>query len=791
MLYPQNIEQKIGFDKIRTLIKHHCMSELGKEQIDAMEFVSDFDRIILYLTQQEECVALLQDTEEGMPIGSVVDLRPMMERTTAEGTFVDQSDLVDIRLNVSTLHSIVNYIRRQDEEKYPSLINIVADAQMFPQVENAINSIIDKYGNVKDNASPTLNEIRRSMHTLQSSISKTLHSIMRQAQTDGLVEKDAAPTLREGRLVIPVAAMNKRRIAGIVHDESATGKTAFVEPTAVVELNNRLRELQSEERREIVRILVEFTTYIRPFYPQLLDSLFVLAILDALKAKSRFAMKISSIKPYMSSKCEVDWKEARHPLLELSLKAQGKKIEPLNISLNGKQKILIISGPNAGGKSVCLKTVVLLQYMLQCGLLIPVHERSRAGMFSSLFIDIGDEQSIENDLSTYSSHLLNMKNFVRHADNKSLVLIDEFGTGTEPQIGGAIAEAVLDKLRMKGVMGVITTHYTNLKHYAARNEGVVNAAMLYDRNKLQPLFALSIGSAGSSFAIEIARKIGLPEDVIAVASEMVGNEQVDFDKHLQDVARDKRYWENKRKQVKDKEKRLNALVEKYEAEMSEIRRKEKQIIKDAKQTAVDIISKSNAEVERTIKNIKETNAEKQATKEVRDNLSKMKGVLERQLEHTDKKKKVNLVVGDWVSIEGQMMAGQVVELKGKYAIVLFGQLKSNVALSKLVKATKHQMTNVSNHSKSNVVDEVRTRQLNFKQDLDVRGMRVDEAVQAVIYFIDDAAVLGISTVRILHGTGTGALRQAIRDYLNVANVVDLYRDEHVQFGGAGITVVEM
>ncbi len=792
MLYPDNIEQKIGFDKVRELIKTKCASEVGRERVDAIQFTDDFDDIILQLTQQCECVALLQDTEDGMPIGSVVDLRAMMERTRVDGTYIDQTDLVNLRLNVSTLHALVAYLRRQDEERFSSLIKIVEGTEMFPQVEQRINMIIDRYGNVKDTASAELKDIRKAMQSLQSGISKTLHSIMKQAQADGVVEKDASPSLRDGRLVIPIAAGNKRRIAGIVHDESATGKTAYVEPTAVVELNNRLRELQGDERREIIRILVEFTNYVRPFYPAFLDSFHILALLDALKAKALFAIDMRCVKPYVVSDGEFDWWEARHPILERSLTAQEKKIEPLNIRLGGKSRILIISGPNAGGKSVCLKTVALLQYMLQCGLLIPVAERSRAGLFSKMFIDIGDEQSIENDLSTYSSHLMNMKHFMRYASNKALVLIDEFGTGTEPMIGGAIAESVLDKLREKGVMGVITTHYSNLKHYGANHEGVVNGAMLYDRNKMQPLFALSVGTAGSSFGIEIARKIGLPGDVIQKAADMVGSEHVDFDKHLQDVARDKRYWETKRKQVKDKEKRLQTLVDKYEQQMEVIRRKEKEIIKDAKQQAVDIIQKSNAEIERTIKHIKESGAEKEVTKQVRASLDGMKQDMKQQLVKTEKRKKTEVFkVGDMVCIAGQQIAGKVMEVQGKVAIVAFGQLKSNVAMSKLERASQNQMKNMAAQKNTNIVDGVRERQLNFKQDIDVRGMRVDEAVQAVLYFVDDASVLGISQVRILHGTGTGALRQAVRDYLHVSTAVESYKDEHVQFGGAGITVVTM
>ncbi len=796
MLYPKNFENKISFDQIRGLIKERCVSQQGAELIDAMAFSSDFDVIVLSLTQIEEMMILLTETGEGLPLGSLADLRPAFARTQADGTFLDVKDVVDLRLNVSTLRAVTSYLRARDEERFPALIKMTESVELFPDIEREIDRIINKYGEVKDTASPQLAEIRRSILSAQSSISKTLNAILRQAQASGIVDKEAAPTIREGRLVIPVAAMNKRKIQGIIHDESATGKTAFVEPAAVVEVNNRLRELENEERREIIRILVEFTNLVRPYYEAIAQSVYFLAEVDALRAKAQFSISIRAIKPYLVSDCEVDWHEARHPLLEMSLVRQGRKIEPLNIKLTRKQRILLISGPNAGGKSVCLKTVGLLQYMLQCGLPIPLHERSRAGLFKSIFIDIGDEQSIENDLSTYSSHLLNMKNCIKFSNGKSLLLIDEFGTGTEPQLGGAIAEAVLDRFNKNKVFGVITTHYTNLKHFAAQTEGIVNGAMLYDRNQMRPLFMLSIGTAGSSFAIEIARKIGLPEDVIAAASEMVGSEQVDFDKHLQDVARDKRYWENKRQQVKDKEKRLQQLTERYEQLIEDMRVKEKETLRQAKQEAAEILSQANKEIEKTIRIIKETQADKEATRKSREEVGKLREKMERGAQQAaPKKQQKPLEVGEHVQIVGQNVIGKLLEIQGKAAIVAFGQIKSTVALNRLERVSagqaKQAEQRMAAQRSSNATEDIRNRQLTFKQDIDVRGMRVDEALQAVVYFIDDAAMVSATQVRILHGTGTGALRQAIRDYLHQASMVKSYRDEHVQFGGAGITVVEM
>ena len=796
MLYPVNFEHKIGFDSVRSLIDEKCAGSWGVEEAEKISFSNDFDTIVASLTLINEMMSLITDSN-ALPVPVVIDLRQQFADTKAEGTFLETKDLIALKKNISTLRELVKFISDADPNRFPSLINFVKDTFTFANIENRIDSIINRFGDVKDNASPNLAQIRRDIIISQNSVSKIMRSVLNKAAEDGLIDKDVTPSLREGRLVIPVSSMNKRRIPGIVHDESATGKTVFIEPTAVVEVNNRIRELENEERREIIRILTEFTNFVRPFYDDILNSCLLVAKIDAIRAKALFSIDIKAIKPYLYSDCRIDWYEARHPLLEKSLTRQGKKIQPLNIRLNKKQRILLISGPNAGGKSVCLKTAGLLQYMLQCGLPIPIHERSNAGIFQSIFIDIGDEQSIENDLSTYSSHLINMKNCIKYSNGKSLLLIDEFGTGTEPQLGGAIAEAVLNRLNTNHVYGIITTHYTNLKHYAAQTEGIVNAAMLYDRNKMQPLFMLSIGTAGSSFAIEIARKIGLPDDVINAASKIVGEEQIDFDKHLQDVARDKRYWEQKRAKIKEEEKKLQSLTEHYDALVQDIKKKEKEIIRNAKEEASEIIKNSNAKIENTIRAIKESAADKNITQSERRELENFKKSLDKQLEKQPSvKQQQDFHKGERVRIKGQNIAGTIDAVNGKTAIVFFGQIKSTVDVSKLEHLTASQLKEVEKYSANAVAAskkgfDMRERQLNFSQDIDVRGMRVDEALQAVIYFLDDAQMFNVSRVRILHGTGTGALKSAIRDYLYQSSIVKSFKDEHVQFGGAGITVVDL
>lgn len=821
MLYPDHFEQKIAFATIRQLLKDKCVSTLGAEKVDEILFTSDYAEVMRLLSQTDEMLRVLTTESDELPVGDFYDVRPALSRVRIEGLFLDELEVFDLRRALEAVRLLVAFLTRSEADVYPHLHELVLGVETFPLIINRIDGILNKFGKIKDNASPELGRIRKDIFQVQGSISRTLNSILRQAQADGYVEKDVAPTMREGRLVIPVSPAFKRKVNGIVHDESATGKTVFIEPTQVVDANNRLRELEGEERREIIRILVEFTNFVRPHSEEIFASQYFLGWIDFLRAKALFAIEIKAIKPRVDDCCQLEWAKAVHPLLFLSLKKQGKEIVPLDITLNEKQRILLISGPNAGGKSVCLKTVVLLQYMMQCGLLVPLHDSSRAGIFDRLFIDIGDEQSIENDLSTYSSHLLNMKFFIRNSNAKTLLLIDEFGTGTEPMIGGAIAEATLERFNRNVAFGVITTHYTNLKHYAEDAPGIVNGAMLYDRQHLQPLFQLSIGNPGSSFAIEIARKIGLPEDLIAEAADKVGAEHLDYDKHLQDIVRDKRYWENKRQQIRQKEKKLEETLEKYEAELSSIDRQRKEITAKAKDEARNLLSDANAKIENTIRQIKEADAEKVRTQAVRKELDDFKAKISKEetpkspkgdLRNANPKLQLNrktdtkkaervtsnvehetLKIGSNVRMKGQTATGVILEMQDKQAVVAFGNLKSTVKLARLEAISNNQLKKEArkyDSIMSTSTDEVRQRKLTFSSEMDVRGMRGDEALQAVMYFIDDAIMVGVSGVRILHGTGTGALRQMIRQYLATIHAVKTFRDEHIQFGGAGITIVE-
>ena len=839
MIYPQNFEQKIGFDSIRHLLKGKCLSTLGEERVDEMAFSEKYEEINELLEQVIEFIRIIQEEEE-FPDQYFFDVRPSLKRIRVEGMYLDEQELFDLRRSLETIRDIVRFLTRtlEDEEveegtsPYPALRRLAGDIIVFPQLITRINNILDKFGKIKDNASNELLRIRRELASTTGSISRSLNAILRNAQSEGYVDKDVTPTMRDGRLVIPVAPGLKRKIKGIVHDESSTGKTVFIEPAEVVEANNRIRELEGEERREIIRILTDFSITVRPQVPAILQSYEFLAEIDFIRAKAQFAIQTNAIKPSLENKQVLDWRTAIHPLLQLSLAKHNKKVVPLDIELNHEQRILIISGPNAGGKSVCLKTVGLLQYMVQCGMPVPMHERSHIGIFSNIFIDIGDEQSIEDDLSTYSSHLTNMKIMMKSCNERSLILIDEFGGGTEPQIGGAIAEAVLKRFNEKGTFGVITTHYQNLKHFAEDHEGVVNGAMLYDRHLMQALFQLQIGNPGSSFAVEIARKIGLPEEVIAEASEIVGSEYINADKYLQDIVRDKRYWETKRQNIRKREKQMEETISKYEAEIQELEKSRKDILRKAKEDAERLLQESNERIENTIRTIKEAQAEKEKTRLARQELSefketiediekadkedkiarKMEKLREKQERKKDKKNKDQsqnttaappsvpkvqpIEIGTSVKLKGQSGIGEVLDINGKNATVMFGMIKTTVKIERLERSDISLSVAQKPIAKSTFVssetqDRVYEKKLNFKQDIDVRGMRGDEAIQAVTYFIDYAILLGISRVRILHGTGTGILRTLIRKYLATVSGVAHYQDEHVQFGGAGITVVDL
>lgn len=821
MIYPSNFEQKTGFDKVRLLVSDKCLSPLGKERVAAMSFSTDYAFISNELDLVDEFVKI-QQGETDFPANYFFDVRYSLKRIRPEGTWMDEKELFDLKRSLQTIHDIIRFFQPgEDEEiKYPALTALAGDILVFPQLVGRIDTILDKFGKVKDSASPELQTIRREMTITMSNISRNLQSILRAAQSEGVVEKDVTPTMRDGRLMIPVAPAFKRKIKGIVHDESASGKTVFIEPESVVEANNRIRELEGEEKREIIRILTDFTNFVRPLVPDILQSYEFLADIDFIRAKALFAIEIQGIRPVVEDKQQLDWARAIHPLLYLSLKKQHKEVVPLDIELTTEKRLLIISGPNAGGKSVCLKTVGLLQYMLQCGLLVPMHESSRTGLFEHLFIDIGDEQSIENDLSTYSSHLTHMKYFVRNCNERTILLIDEFGSGTEPQIGGAIAEALLNRFNQHKSFGVITTHYQNLKHFAEDTPGIVNGAMLYDRHLMQPLFKLAIGNPGSSFAIEIARKIGLPEDVIAEASEKVGMDYINMDKYLQDIVRDKRYWESKRQNIRQREKKLEDIIARYEKDLSEVNSQRKEIVREAKAEASRILSDANARIENTIREIKEAQAEKERTKQARqelqsfkdsvsdaqeedDKLARKMAKLKERAERKKQKQKASvqpvfnrdvIEVGDSVRLKGQTSVGTVMELQEKQATVAFGMIKSTVKLDRLEKVSKNQIKKEIQKStfvSEQTSDQMHEKRLHFKQEIDVRGMRGEEALQTVTYFIDDAIQVGAQQVRILHGTGTGILRQLIREYLRSVPGVRSFHDEHVQFGGAGITVVEL
>lgn len=804
MLYPNNLEAKIGFDKIREKLKTYCLSSLGEERVEKMRFSSHYSQVKQWLERTDEMMRINSEESEELPVQHFPNLRSALSRVKSLGLYLTENELHEVRQSLVGVRNIQLFISKKEREQYPQLFALAEDLPPSDNIIQKIDKIVDKFGRIKDSASPELAQIRRDILSTQSSISKVMNTILRQAQQAGYVEKDLAPSLRDGRLVIPVLPSYKRKISGIIHDESATGKTVYIEPTQVVEINNQIRELENEEKKEIFKILKAITDELRVHFPHIIRTQKFLAEIDFLRSKYLLSKELEAIVPDFVNKQMMSWEKAKHPLLYLSLKNQGKEIVPLEIRLNEKERILIISGPNAGGKSVCLQTVVILQYMIQCGMPIPIHKDSKVGVFKQIFIDIGDNQSIENDLSTYSSHLLNMKFFIKNSNDKTLILIDEFGTGTEPQIGGAIAESCLELFNKNRTFGVITTHYTNLKYFAGQTEGVVNGAMLYDREHLQPLFMLEIGNAGSSFAIEIARKIGLPNELINSATEKVGSEHIDFDKNLQDVARDKRYWERKRKNIRLKEKELERKLERYEQELKTTKSKRKEILEKAKLEAESLLKKSNAQIENTIKAIKEAKADKTKTKQVREQLEEFKNkinqpVFEKKRAQKTKKKEKNsnkkvensLKIGNFVKFENQDSVGEILEINKKQAVVAFGNIKTVVKLDKLTKtkAPKQIKSNFSNNQLSGN-EKIRQIKLNFSSEIDVRGMRGDEALQTVMSYLDDAVMINSEKVKILHGTGTGALRQIIRDYLEIAPSVKKYYDEHVQLGGAGITIVE-
>lgn len=820
MIYPNNFEAKVGFDKIREMISDKCLSPMGKEYTCDMNFSDDYEQISERLEICREFIQILH-SDTDFPCDHFYDLRTTLKRIRITGSHIEPDELHNLKRSLETVAKAVKLLRGESDTGtalYPKLSAMTENIGTYPDILKKADTIIDLSGNIKDSASPALQTIRREISSTLGGISRSLANILKRAQDDGYIDKETTPTMRDGRLVIPVNPSHKRKIRGIVHDESASGKTVFIEPAEVVEANNRVRELENDEKREIIKILTEFADLLRPHAEEMSYSYLFLGEIDFIRAKALLSTELGAQIPRIDNYPQIEWYKAIHPLLQITLKKHGKEVVPLDIKLDDKERILLISGPNAGGKSVCLKSVGLLQYMLQCGLPVPMNDNSRAGIFRNILIDIGDEQSIEDDLSTYSSHLLNMKQFIKNCDEKSLLLIDEFGGGTEPGIGGAIAEALLDRFNRKKAFGVITTHYQNLKRFAEDNDGIVNGAMLYDRHRMQPLFKLSIGNPGSSFAIEIARKIGLPEEVIAEASDIVGKDYVSMDKYLQDIVRDKQYWEHKRQNAKFMEKRLEELTGRYERELMEIDKERREVIKKAKGEAEQLLDRANAKIENTIREIRESQAEKEKTKALREEIRKFREetgvekdyddkVAKKIAKLNDKKKKSRnkekapenkvatpVMPGDTVRLKGESTVGEVLSCDEKNATVVFGMIKTKVSKERLEHASRSLLKKQNTKSvfiSPSTMDTVRNKQLNFSREIDIRGMRGDEAIEEVAAFIDTAILSGCSTLRILHGTGNGILQQLVRQYLKKIPAIKSFRDEDVQLGGAGITVIEL
>ncbi|MDR2415018.1 MAG: Smr/MutS family protein [Odoribacteraceae bacterium] len=826
MLYPGNFEAKIKFDKIRQLVAGECLCEMGRELVEKMTFSTN-EEVIRAAQEETAEAARVCQVEVAFPAPSCHDPRPLLERVRVEGLFLEVDELVVLRNSLDALNAVLRFFNDK-ETKYPRLAARANAVRFFPYILQRLDSVLSKNGTIKDSASPALANVRQAIARKQAGISRKMQALLQKAREEGWADKDNELSVRDGRVVIPVPAAFKRKIGGIVHDESATGKTAYIEPTEIIEINNEIRELQGEEKREVTRVLRQLSADIRPYAPDLFPSFDFLAFIDFVRGKARFALRVDALAPAFNDAPGARWHGARHPLLLLALRGTGRDIVPLNLEINEKQRLVLISGPNAGGKSVCLQTVGLLQYMFQCGMPVPVEDDSRFGIFKSILIDIGDEQSIENDLSTYSSHLINMRNFVRLADARSLVLIDEFGAGTEPALGGAIAEAILNAMNKKDVKGIVTTHYANLKHFAASADGIVNGAMLYDAARMTPLFALEIGSPGSSFAFEIARKIGLPREILDEAAGKVGEERVNFDKHLKEIIRDKHYWEEKRKKIHQNEKQLEETLREYQHALEETVRLRKEVLKEAREKAREIVRGVNSSIEATIREIKESQADKERTRKARQTLEEEKTRLlevdneellllqrveqlknrERRKEEREKQRpatsratrsrekqeRATISKGDRVLLDHKTVC-EVVNVSAKNVVVALGGLLATVKPERLTRIANARANESSREipraNYSNYLETVDRARATFKAEIDIRGSRGDEAIQRLVAFIDDAVMLDVKELRVLHGTGTGALKQVVRDYLSSHPSVGNIEDEHVQHGGAGVTRVTL
>ena len=804
MLYPKNIEQKLGFDKIRELLRMRCVSTLGQEYVDKIRFSDDYE-IVKKLTSQTAEFQKILTIESGFPSQNFIDAKQSLKKAAIEGAFLTEDEFFEVKLSLNTIQECMVFLKNKPAEEYPYLQEITQYVTIDKDLLKSINQIIDDRGKLRDNASPELQSIRREILSQLSSLRKTLESIMKSARASGFVAEDANFTVSGGRMVIPIKAEHKRKIKGFVHDESATGQTVYLEPAEVLDLNNGVRELENKEKREIVRILTNLTNTLRPHVSILQKGYIFLGMVDFIRAKAQFAIDIDAINPYFRKNTLVQWRNAKHPLLYLSHKEQKKPVVPLNIALDNEKRILVISGPNAGGKSISLKTVGLLQFMYQCGLLVPMQEGSEMGIFKSVFIDIGDEQSLENDLSTYSSHLTNMRQFANFADKDTLFLIDEFGTGTEPKLGGAIAEAILETLYETNAFGMVNTHYGNLKIFAQSKPHIINGAMRFDTDKLEPLYMLEIGQAGSSFAFEIAQKIGLPKKVLAKAKEKLGTKEINYDKLLKELETEKKMLSDQNQALFVRENQLKIQLEKYTKLNTTLETDKKKIINAAKLEAKNLLQNTNKQIEQTIRDIRENQADKEKTKVIRQKLEKFTEENAPEILPTEDNEEDNedvlevvggeILVGDFVRLIGHTTIGQVLSMRGKDAEISIGELKSNIKISRLEKISRKNAKKVKKPfaketSKKTGLD-INEKAAYASFSLDLRGMRGDDAVAKVESFVDNAILVGYSELRIIHGKGDGILRKLIREKLKEYKQVASVADEHADRGGAGSTIVQM
>ena len=835
------LEQKIGFDRIRRIISDRCSTSYAAERTATETFSTSQTQIRRRLLLTDE-MRLIMMFEDSFPSGGFIDCIDFLKPLERSSSAIDLVSLRKLRTMLDTLRKVTAFFEGIKDGVYPNLKRMSSRVLNFPEVQRRIDTIVDRYGDVKDTASDLLYEIRKSLRDKEGTISRRMNAILKKAQEEGIVDSDAGVSIRDGKMLIPVNAANKKRIPGFIYDESATGKTAFIEPAEVVELDNQIKELKFSEQREILRILLEFTDFLRPYIPELLDAASFLGEIDFLMAKAQVALDFIAGMPIISENGEMNLRKARHPLLERTLRKEKKEIVPLTASLSTQKHILLISGPNAGGKSVCLKTVGLLQYMFQWGMLIPTSETSEMLIFDRIMVDIGDDQSIDNDLSTYSSFLANMKDMLAKADSRTLVLIDEFGSGTEPAAGGAIAEAILSEFDRRGVYGVITTHYTNLKLYASADTGVMNGAMMFDVKNIAPMFRLEMGLPGNSFAFELARKMGMPENIIKDAEARAGEEFVGIERNLRKIARNRKALDEKLERIKHTDKTLENITDKYQKELQQIKQLKKEIIDQAKKEAEDIIKGANRQVENTIRTIKESQAEKETTQEARKELQGFMSLLaakkekeqkekddyiERKIKQLDARKErqkqrkaqkaddkaaqelreqiaeqqrieafrsAPLKAGEKVRVKENGMVGEVTKVSAKAVVVAIGNISSKMPLDKVERITSNEFKSAVKETSRPVSavkydSSISERKLNFSTEIDLRGERLNDAIEKVTRYVDDAIMLNISSVRIIHGKGTGVLRDEIQKLLRTMPGVASARDEHIQFGGTGVTIV--